>query len=520
MTHKLKKAVLYLRSSKDRNDVSPDAQRRELQALAEKRGVLIVGEYVDVVLSGQDDNRAGFQLLNQDLADGDREWTEILMLDTARLARNVYLSVMFEHEANKRGVRLVYAHLPEVDPILDVVLKNNVRAFDQVHSMQSKRKGLAGMAENVKQGWRAGGRAPFGYDLVHHPTGAIRDGLPVTKSKLHPNAHADKVAAYLNGRAAGRSGRSLVQELGLDISQSTLNGMEWNALTYAGATVWNVHNEFKVDGYTNGRKRRPRSEWLMNENTHPALITRETAEVILARLEKGRANYSTRSDYVLSGILTTPDGAPWRGNTHTGTHYYRAGKKSMKASHLEQVLLKRIAQDLASEKFSEGLVKRARAKMQPVSNVATIAAIDRELRAIDDKISRLMDLAAEAESPAPYTRKIDELEAKRGDLLQRKATEERTANTVRTLHQVSPADVHRLLKRLADDFERMDRQKLKEFLRQTVRAVLCPATFVCDLYYTLPTATGNLVASPRRSDEKAGENQHSQLKIPQLRRAA
>jgi hypothetical protein len=35
------------------------------------------------------------------------------------------------------------------------------------------------MAENVRQGWRAGGKAPRGYELAHTATGAIRDGVPV-----------------------------------------------------------------------------------------------------------------------------------------------------------------------------------------------------------------------------------------------------------------------------------------------------------------------------------------------------
>lgn len=36
--------------------------------------------------------------------------------------------------------------------------------------------------------------------------------------------------------------------------------MEWNALTYAGHTVWNVRNEVGSDGYKGGVKRRPRTE--------------------------------------------------------------------------------------------------------------------------------------------------------------------------------------------------------------------------------------------------------------------
>ena len=65
----LMQAALYLRSSKDRSDVSIDAQRRELTKLAAERGYIVVVEYADVVESGKDDQRAGFQSLLKELDD-------------------------------------------------------------------------------------------------------------------------------------------------------------------------------------------------------------------------------------------------------------------------------------------------------------------------------------------------------------------------------------------------------------------------------------------------------------------
>jgi hypothetical protein len=80
--------------------------------------------------------------------------------------------------------------------------------MDEVHSMLSREKGLAGMAENVRRGHRAGGRAPIGYRLERIPTGAIRDGAPVTKSKLEPSEQAPAIAAISKARAAGEAARA------------------------------------------------------------------------------------------------------------------------------------------------------------------------------------------------------------------------------------------------------------------------------------------------------------------------
>jgi hypothetical protein len=113
--------------------------------------------------------------------------------------------------------------MPEVDPITNVILESVMEALDEYHSLVSREKGLAGMLENVRQGFRAGGRAPKGYELEYVETGAIRDGQPVTKSRLKPSSDARWVAKYLRLRADGKS-RSLVRrQIGIEVP--VWNGM-------------------------------------------------------------------------------------------------------------------------------------------------------------------------------------------------------------------------------------------------------------------------------------------------------
>jgi DNA invertase Pin-like site-specific DNA recombinase len=306
-------AALHLRSSKDRSDVSIDAQRRELTALAGRRGLVVVGEYADVVESGADENRSGLRRLVADIRRRDRGWDTVLLLDTSRLARQPFINVMFERDADRNGVRIVYKSVPDEDPITAVVIKSFMMGIDQWHSLTSKRKGLAGMAENVRQGFRAGGRAPRGCRLVTIGTGTIREGAQVTKSKLEPNDDAPIVSEYLRLRAEGISRTALQRQLKITWPATSLIGMEWNALTYAGHTVWNVHNEFGSEGYKGGVKRRPRSEWVIQRDTHPALVSEAIAETVLQQIERASHSDSRQSaaTYLLTGLLKTPAGAPW-----------------------------------------------------------------------------------------------------------------------------------------------------------------------------------------------------------------
>ena len=82
------KGALYLRSSKDRSDVSIDAQRHELLGLAKSRQIVVVSEFSDAVESGKDDRRPGFQEMLAQLKAKDRKWNCLLALDTSRIARN------------------------------------------------------------------------------------------------------------------------------------------------------------------------------------------------------------------------------------------------------------------------------------------------------------------------------------------------------------------------------------------------------------------------------------------------
>jgi len=317
------RAALYCRSSKDRSDVSIATQRRELQALALAKGLSIVESFEDAVESGKTEDRPAFQELARAIKNRNRGWRYLLCLDTSRLARNRYIAQWIKRECERHGVEILYAKLPETDPVTAIILESVFEGIDEWHSAMSREKGLAGMRENIRNGWRAGGRAPTGYVLKYESTGAMREGLPVTKSKLVRSADADAISAYLQQRANGVPRAKLIRDLNLSWTSTTLIDIEWNALVYAGHTVWNRHTEKKSRG-TGRARRRPRSEWVIEKNTHEALITEAQAEAILAQLETsvvGQAVSRAKSavgGYLLSGLLYTSDGRKWVGS---GPHY-------------------------------------------------------------------------------------------------------------------------------------------------------------------------------------------------------
>ncbi len=477
-------AAVYLRSSKDRHDVSIASQRRELKKLAKSKGMSIVREYVDAMESAKTEFRPAFQDLIRDIKAPTRPWDTLLSLDTSRLSRRRYVAHMFKHDAQKNGIRILYAKMPEVDPITNVILESVMEALDEYHSLMSREKGLAGMAENVRQGFRAGGRAPKGYELEYVDTGATREGQAVTKSRLRTSKDSRWVAEYLRRRAAGES-RSLVRrEMSLAVPLTTLIGMEWNALTYAGHTVWNVNAEREGGAYVGGRKRRPREEWHITQNTHVPLISEQEAELLINRLEKSKIGKAVArakaagSPYLLTPFLETPDGRPWKGERQ---RYYRLrGKDGKRGSMvplnpLQSAVLDQIMADAQSPKFVRELAREARRiakRRDPAKSVR------QQLAELDRKVSRAGELSLQLEDPAPMLRMIDELERERKLLAAEIVELDRDADARNALANITDDQVATVLKEAADP---------KALLKTVVgRITLDPGTLACQIHYQLP----------------------------------
>lgn len=500
-------AALYLRSSKDRSDVSIDAQRRELQALAQQKGLLIIKEFADVVESAKDVNRPGFQRLLLELKSPLRAWDHLLMVDTSRLSRRRYAAQVFKHEAQKRNITILFSKVPETDPITSVILQSVFEAMDEVHSLMSREKGLAGMAENIRAGYRAGGRAPLGYLLKKIETGAMREGTAVAKSLLTPDPdHASTIARYLKMRATGINGAAAARQLGITWPRTTLIGIEWNSLTYAGHNVWNVNNERLDDGgYKDGHKRRPREEWIIQKNTHPALITDEEAEQVLKNLNENpwQKGGHASSDYLLTGLLKTPDGLPWYGDRKVN---YRTkptdGSKSrwLKTADVDRFVLKQVSDDLQNNDFINQLFAKARSHLSTQTNDPT-NELQQQVQSINEKINRMIELAAEMDNPSPVLRKIEGLEKTRLSTEEQLITLQRQQQVQAAINQYSRQDIHELIKSLSDQFANMPQEAARSFLQSLISKIaLNPITGECQIHYRLCVQDRNNVASPRGAD--------------------
>lgn len=477
-------AAAYARSSRDRADASIAAQLHELQKLAAQKGLSITVTYEDAVQRGSTEARPAFQRLIADIKRSDRGWSHLLVYDTSRLARGRYIAQAFRHQCRKFGVEILCVKLPETDPISAIILESVFEAMDEVHSIMSRDKALAGMAENVRRGFRAGGRAPWGYRLEYEATGAVRDGKPVMKSRLARSADADVVKEYLEARARGVPRVHAASTV--NRSATTLVDLEWNALVYAGHTVWNRHTDKKHRG-SGQSKRRPRDEWQIQRNTHPALITEAQAERLLAQLQTSDVGAAiarakrARSAFLLAELLEAPDGRRWEGS---GQHYRLkpfAGRRGrwISADLIDRAVLAQLRTDLQSGPFIEELVVAMR-KVDPIPDGT--AQVRKQIAALERQKAKAARLALGPGGDA-FVDLIPDLSSKIEALeCELEALENEEKATVQ-VQQLTAAEIRQVL--LAFDDERA-------LVTALERVVLDPDTLAGQITYRLS------VASPER----------------------
>lgn len=507
-------ATLYLRSSKDKRDVSIEHQRKTLTDLAAARGLVVVSEYVDSVESGKDEDRPGFQALLRAIRARQRDFTDVLALDTSRIARAIHVAALFQYECDKRGITVGYNSLPpNMEDSSRRLLVGVMQSMDAMHSEVSREKGLAGMEENISRGFRAGGRAPRGYDLEPVRTGVMRDDGEIVKSRLRINLEAPAVQVYLRERVKGVIRKRALEVSGLEMSPASSVNLEWMALTYAGFNVWRVHKEKKR---AEGTRRRPRSEWVIKPGQHGALITEEEAMVLINRLEAKQVGKSLSkskrelSSYLLTEMLMAPDGRRWRGSLDRGIQKYKLEPskplkgRTINAALVDDKILDLVFNTICRYDFAVGLQSEM-AYLKPDIDLKKLKT--RQLATAKIEVDKIIDDMILADNTTPIWRALS---VRLADAAERKEAIEAELDHLHHMNKqriraasVGVDRMHEMLKSISKRAGELPRGEVKFFLSTIVyRIDLCPITLDITVNFKIDGRDLGL-ASPRTCETYA-----------------
>lgn len=369
----MKTAYAYARFSSDnQREESIDAQVRAISEFCDMNNIHILRIFKDEAFSARTDKRPAFQEMFGLIKEHPADYLIVHKLD--RFARNRSDAAFYRSKLKEAGMRLVSVLERLDDSPESIIMEGVIEAMNEYYSANLSRESKKGMKENVLQGKRNGGKAPFGYTIVNQ--------------HLIPNGDAEKVKKLFQMYADGEKLADIGRKLNLPF--------------YHYYPV--LRNEVYIGTLKSG-------EW-KHENAHEAIVDRETWNMVQKRMGDASLNAANRAThfYLLSGMLVCGNcgGRITCGNVDNKYFYYRCKTKGC-ALYREKELEDRVVHELAKAFTPTDAVKAKFYEL--VSNRVNSRAGEKEAKiarsTLSKRISKLIDSIQYAETDEDVKRIMD-----------------------------------------------------------------------------------------------------------------
>ena len=320
-------AALYMRLSRDDENygdsVSIETQRTILQQFAQENGFRVVDEYVDDGWSGTNFERPDFQRMMDDV-EANRV-NCIITKDLSRFGReHVMMDYYLEFYFPEKQVRYIaVSDNEDTDKGLsDFVPFKNL--FNEWFAKDTIRKVKTSFKAKFSAGERIGAYAPIGY--LKHPE--IKNKLIIDEETRWIIEKIYDLAVH--GAGAARITKILISEkvptpgwlnytrygtfANIYEGQPEEKSYAWTIAqvksilkdeTYIGNTIH--YRETNISFKNKHRVRKDPSEWLRVENTHEAIIAKDTFEQVQFQIAQRRRQQKDATTQIFSGLLKCAD---------------------------------------------------------------------------------------------------------------------------------------------------------------------------------------------------------------------
>ena len=309
---------MYIRLSREDGDKQESEsignQRKILQRYIKESNLDVIQEYVDDGISGTTFNRPSFNKMIDDIENGTINM--VITKDLSRLGRDyIKTGYYLEDYFPKNNVRYV-AITDGIDTYIDST-NNDITPFkaimNDMYAKDISKKIRSVLKEKQKQGEYMCSIPAYGYK--RHPS--IKNKLIIDEQvkdvvekifDMYANSHGSvEIVKFLNSKKylspTGYRKTGIVQD-------ENKTGYDWNEVTlcnilknevYIGNTV---QNKKSVISYKVKKIRTIEKEnQIRVDNTHEAIIDKDTFEKVQCIIEKRGTNTKLKYDYLLRGLL-------------------------------------------------------------------------------------------------------------------------------------------------------------------------------------------------------------------------
>jgi site-specific DNA recombinase len=335
-------------STKDKQDptISFPSQREACEHKASELGGRIVCDFTDQETGRRDDREAWSELVREARERDGRRFDGVVVYSTSRLSRDLFHALAFERELARAGVQVYYAIAAGDQTSPEGRLTRHLfQALDQFEVEKLGREVRRGQTENTRQGYRNGGRAPYGYRLrreAHPDPRGARAGDRKSRLEVDP-AQAPVIIDIFRRYLAGAGFKEIANHLNepggppppkhvdpqrntaRKWSKSTLRAILENPV-YIGRLCWNRLDFRQVKLGEGPLLRR-----------HPAIVSDECFARVQAEMaarcsgQKSPRRRPQQRFYMLRGFVhcaTGHNALRMQGKSRKGHTYYACGYRA------------------------------------------------------------------------------------------------------------------------------------------------------------------------------------------------
>lgn len=462
----MKTAYSYARvSSKEQQEKKnsiPEQQIR-INDYAKNNNISIIQAFTDSSSAFHDENRVNFEQMIEQAIKNKPNY--IILDDSSRFARTRNVAIETKQLLRSHGIDILYASESNIDT-------NTVAGFwyEGIQEIKNEatsreisfhtKKGMTGNLQHrdTETGWcyKNGGKAPFGYKRELLYRGIDSKGKPIYKTiwqideETAPIVRKIIVELYTNEEKSYNYIRDYLNNNHIPNSKgglwstSTISSMlkEDRLQEYAGVAIWNKENNNII-----GVKYNPKELWIICENAHPAIITKEELSLALERknnTKNSQYQYNPSSDYLLSGknfengfLFTCSECGGHVCGCSTGKKHskkYSCSNNRYKGTKccnnnwkidkdwIEAKILDIIETQYISPENIDKLVDRLYKELSNINvvNKKSLQTIEQNITNIDNKIQNLLDSIADGINPKLVAERVQSYEIQKEELYEKK----------------------------------------------------------------------------------------------------
>ena len=500
----LKIGAAYIRVSTDgQMDLSPESQLEAILKYAKEHQIVVPSEFIFMEPEGRSGKKAGNRVQFQNMIalakTTPKPFDCILVWKFSRFARNQDESTFYKGMLRKKlNIDVISISEPIMDGMYGRLIEMIIEWQDEFYSYNLAQDVTRGMMTKAKNGG-VQCRPPLGYRIPYHK--ATPEIIPEEAEIVR--MIFDK---YVNQKMSIYALTKYLNSLGLKTSfgkpfeKRSVEYILQNPM-YAGIVRWNrVRHETKKVKY--------KSEWIVTQGTHPAIISKELFQQAVDRYESEYKRHSAKpveyTKHWLSGIVKCSSCGRTLSSCirHTKSigdvfsfQCYGYLKGKCKENHYvrEEELVPAVLSAL-DEVLAAGTVEYEIKNEVRIENTSELDAIDAMLQKLETKERRAKDAyMAGVDSIEEYKqnkqliqKERETLEASRAQLLSTSNSDNDLLDTVHMLNNIrSVADILK-----SDAFTNL--QKGTAIRSIVDRIVYDRENHHIDIYYYLISSQKNL----------------------------